>query len=47
MDDQPGKANIIVSIADNGDVVGNFSSNSSTGKYLLALPPGKNYKVAF
>ncbi|PCJ89102.1 MAG: peptidoglycan-associated lipoprotein [Flavobacteriales bacterium] len=35
----------IINNAD-GSIVSNFTSNSSTGKYLVSLPSGKNYGLA-
>ena len=38
---------ITVTNADNGDVVGNYSPNPKSGKYLLILPHGKTYKFTY
>lgn len=40
--------NAIIVITDNekNEIVSTFQSNSATGKYLVALPSGKNYGVA-
>ncbi len=45
-DEKPVTANIDVSNAETGEQKGKFHSNSATGKYLIALTPGNNYKVA-
>lgn len=38
---------ITVTDANNGDIVGNYSPNPKTGKYLFILPYGKSYKVTY
>lgn len=43
---KPLDASINVSNADTGEQQGSYHSNSSTGKYIIALTPGNNYKVA-
>lgn len=43
---KPLGANISVSNAETGEQQGTYHSNSSTGKYIIALTPGSNYKVA-
>ncbi|MEO6883074.1 MAG: hypothetical protein ABI199_03515 [Bacteroidia bacterium] len=45
-DDKPADATIRVSNAETGEIKGTFHSNSSSGKYLIALTPGNKYKVA-
>lgn len=45
-DDKPVDAKISVTNADTGEKKGSYQSNSSTGKYIIALTPGNNYKVA-
>ncbi|HVA99552.1 MAG TPA: tetratricopeptide repeat protein [Bacteroidia bacterium] len=45
-DDKPTQATIKVTNAETGEDKGSFQSNSSTGKYLIALTPGNKYKVA-
>lgn len=45
-DDKPVDATVSVSNADTGEKQGSYHSNSSTGKYIIALTPGNNYKVA-
>lgn len=45
-DDKPVDAKISVTNADTGEKKGTYQSNSSTGKYIIALTPGNNYKVA-
>lgn len=42
----PVDANINVSDSLSGQMYGNYNSNGSTGKYLIALRPGNTYKVA-
>jgi hypothetical protein len=44
--DQAVDATISVTNAETGEKQGTYHSNSSTGKYLIALTPGNNYKVA-
>ncbi len=44
--DQPVDATINVTNEDTGEKQGTYHSNSSSGKYLIALTPGSNYKVA-
>ena len=39
-------ATINVTNAETGEKQGSYHSNSSSGKYLIALTPGNNYKVA-
>lgn len=39
-------ATINVTNADTGEKQGTYHSNSASGKYLIALTPGNNYKVA-
>ncbi len=45
-DDKPVDAKISVTNADTGEKQGEYHSNSSSGKYIIALTPGNNYKVA-
>jgi len=45
-DNQPVEADITVTNAATGDLEGKFKSNSSSGKYMLALTPGNKYKIA-
>lgn len=44
--DNPVDATINVTNAETGEKQGTFHSNSESGKYLIALTPGNNYKVA-
>ncbi len=44
--DQAVDATINVTNAETGEKQGTYHSNSSSGKYLIALTPGNNYKVA-
>jgi outer membrane protein OmpA-like peptidoglycan-associated protein len=43
---KPIAASIVVTDNATGKVIGNYSSNSSTGKYIVLLPAGKNYGIA-
>ncbi len=45
-DGEPVEADITVTNDKTGDVEGKFKSNSSSGKYMLALTPGNKYKIA-
>jgi tetratricopeptide (TPR) repeat protein len=45
-DDKPVDATINVTNAETSEKQGSYHSNSATGKYLIALTPGSNYKVA-
>jgi outer membrane protein OmpA-like peptidoglycan-associated protein len=38
-----------ITVKDNvtGEIVGVYTPNASTGKYLFILPPGKNYNIAY
>jgi len=45
LDSKPTEATIKLMDADNGEVKGIYRSNSSTGKYMVTLPPGTNYKI--
>lgn len=45
-DDKPVEADITVTNETTGDLAGKFKSNSSSGKYMLALTPGNKYKIA-
>lgn len=47
VDGDPVEADIYVSDAETGAEISKFNSNSVSGKYILALTPGKNYKLAF
>lgn len=40
-------ANIEVIDNEKDEVIGNFTANSETGKYLISLPSGKNYGINF
>lgn len=44
--DNPVEATINVTNTDTGEKQGTYHSNASSGKYLIALTPGNNYKVA-
>lgn len=43
---QPLEAAIELVDNDKNEVIANFKSNSTTGKYLVSLPSGKNYGIA-
>lgn len=45
-DGKPVDATINVTNAETGEKQGAYHSNSSSGKYIIALTPGNNYKVA-
>lgn len=45
-DGEPVEADITVSNEKTGEVEGKYKSNSSSGKYMLALTPGNKYKIA-
>lgn len=42
----PLEADIVITDNTSGEVVAKFKSNSSTGKYLLSLPSGRDYGIA-
>jgi len=44
--DKPAEANVRVTNVTTGQEQGNYSSNSASGKFLVALTPGNEYKVA-
>ncbi|MFI5151227.1 MAG: OmpA family protein [Bacteroidia bacterium] len=43
----PDGASITVRDNATGDVIGVYTPNSVTGKYLFILPPGKNYNISY
>ncbi|MDF1675918.1 MAG: carboxypeptidase-like regulatory domain-containing protein [Vicingaceae bacterium] len=43
---EPVDADITVTNDKTGELAGKYKSNSSTGKYMLALTPGNKYKIA-
>jgi outer membrane protein OmpA-like peptidoglycan-associated protein len=43
---EPLNAVIVITDNEKNEVVSTFQSNSATGKYLVALPSGKNYGIA-
>ena len=45
-DNKPVEADITVTNAATGNLEGKFKSNSTSGKYMLALTPGNKYKIA-
>lgn len=45
-EEEPVEANITVTNQESGELEGKFKSNSSSGKYMLALTPGNKYKIA-
>jgi hypothetical protein len=46
VDDKPTSADIHVTDTRTNESKGDFKSNSETGKYIVALTPGRKYKVA-
>lgn len=46
-DGKPAKATITIDNVETGKNQGIYESNSETGKYLVTLPAGANYKMAF
>lgn len=42
---EPLKAQIEIMDNSTNEVIANFESNSKTGRYLISLPPGKNYGI--
>lgn len=44
---KPVEADIIIEVRGKNKVFGNFKSNSETGKYLIDLPSGEDYKIIF
>lgn len=46
VDDKPADATITVTNDENGEQHGVYKTNTSTGKYMIALKPGNKYKVA-
>lgn len=47
MNDNPSDADIEVVLLNNNENVGNYQSNTSSGKYLINLPAGADYKVIY
>jgi len=47
INDKPGEATVTVDIINKNKNYGNFISNSSTGNYLVNVPPGNNYKITY
>lgn len=47
LDHKPVKANIMVTNTDNNQFVGDYNSNAATGKYLINVPTGNNYKLVY
>ncbi|MCC7331959.1 MAG: PD40 domain-containing protein [Flavobacteriales bacterium] len=45
-DGKPAEADITVTNDKTGEIAGKYKSNSSSGKYMLALTPGNKYKIA-
>jgi WD40-like Beta Propeller Repeat len=45
-DGEPVEADITVTNDNTGELAGKFKSNSTSGKYMLALTPGNKYKIA-
>ena len=44
---KPGEATVQVDIINTNKNFGNFNSNSSSGNYLVNIPPGNNYKITY
>ncbi len=42
-------ANTIITVTDveSGEIVGTYTPNSKTGRYVIVLPPGKNYSISY
>jgi outer membrane protein OmpA-like peptidoglycan-associated protein len=42
-------ANTVITVTDveTGDIVGTYVPNSKTGRYVIVLPPGKNYSISY
>lgn len=47
LNDQPTQVDVEVVLANNNENIGIFKSNASTGKYLINLPAGADYKVIY
>lgn len=47
VDEQPAKSSIVVHDLMTTEIQGTYNSNSATGKYLVNLPAGKNYKINY
>jgi len=47
LDDSPVKAKIRIVNVDNDQEQGSYLSNSATGKYIINLPTGSNYKIYY
>lgn len=45
--DQPAESGIVVTNAETGENQGDYQSNGASGKYLINLPAGVNYKVTY
>ena len=45
--DLPAESEIVVTNAETGENQGNYKSNGASGKYLINLPSGVNYKVTY
>ncbi len=43
----PNFAMITITDLESNDIIGDYSPNSSTGKYLYILTPGKNYQISY
>lgn len=43
----PNEVQIIVTDNETGQIVGNYTPNAKTGKYLFILQPGKNYNITY
>lgn len=47
LNESPSEADVEVVLLNNNENVGTYQSNASTGKYLINLPAGANYKVIY
>ena len=43
----PANTVITVTNVETGDIVGTYVPNSKTGRYVIVLPPGKNYSITY
>ncbi|MBL4624078.1 MAG: OmpA family protein, partial [Flavobacteriales bacterium] len=42
-------SDVVISVVDvlTGEIIGNYTANSVTGKYLIVLQPGRNYDITY
>jgi outer membrane protein OmpA-like peptidoglycan-associated protein/tetratricopeptide (TPR) repeat protein len=43
----PENVSIFVKDAQTGELIGEYKPNAATGKYLIVLPPGRNYEISY